>query len=69
MLLTRKTLNMILKNNKVKIPATLEKELLDDYGKEVTTEDGRILEYSEQDIYEQLRKRLMKCEKQPEPAF
>lgn len=69
MLLTRKTLNMILKNNKVKIPATLEKELLDDYGKEVTTEDGRILEYSEQDIYEQLRKRLTKCEKQPEPAF
>jgi len=67
--LNRKILNTILQRWKVIIPAAREEELLAIYGKEVTTEAGLTLEYSEQDIYEQLRKMLMKCEKQPEPAF
>jgi hypothetical protein len=56
MLLTRKMLNTILRNYRTQIPAKLKKELLEQYCNLVTTEDGLILEYSEQDIYEQLRK-------------
>ena len=56
MLLTRKMLNTILQSWRISIPAELEKELLAEYGNEATTEDGRILEYAEQDICEQLRK-------------
>jgi hypothetical protein len=58
MLLTRKMLNKILQNYRMQIPAKLEKELLNNYGKEVVTLDGHIIEYSEQDICEQLRKIL-----------
>jgi hypothetical protein len=56
MLLTRKMLNTILQGWKVSIPAAREKELLAIYGKEVVTENGCLIEYSEQDICEQLRK-------------
>ena len=56
MLLTRKMLNTILENLRVSIPADIEKELLEEYGNLVVTEDGRVIEYSEQDICEQLRK-------------
>ena len=56
MLLTRKMLNTILRNHRVQIPAELKKELLEQYGNLVVTEDGRVIEYSEQDICEQLRK-------------
>ncbi len=58
MLLTRKMLNTILRNYRVQIPAELKKELLEQYGNLVATEDGRVIEYSEQDICEQLRKIL-----------
>jgi DNA-binding transcriptional regulator/RsmH inhibitor MraZ len=56
MLLTRKKLTTVSQNLRVSIPADLEKELLDEYGNLVVTEDGRVIEYSEQDICEQLRK-------------
>ena len=56
MLLTRKMLNTILRNHRVEIPAELKKELLEQYGNLVVTEDGRVIEYSEQDICEHLRK-------------
>ena len=57
MLLTRKILNdRFCRSWRIQIPAKLEKELLEQYGNLVVTEDGRILEYSEQDICEQLRK-------------
>ena len=55
MLLTKKKLNTILRNYRVQIPAELKKELLQQYGNLVATEDGRVIEYSEQDICEQLR--------------
>jgi hypothetical protein len=58
MLLTKKRLNTILVNLKVRIPADLEKELLDEYGNPVTDDDGHIFEYTDQDISEQLRKIL-----------
>lgn len=56
MLPTRKMLNTILRNHRVQIPAELKKELLEQYGNLVVTEDGRVTEYSEQDICEQLKK-------------
>ena len=58
MLLTREMLITILRNHRVQIPAELKKELLEQYGNLVATEDGRVIEYSEQDICEQLRKIL-----------
>lgn len=58
MLLTRKELMTITESLKVRLPAELEKELLSAYGKPVTDDDGHVLEYTEQDIYEQVRKRL-----------
>jgi hypothetical protein len=58
MLLTKKELRTILENLRVRVPADLEKELLDEYGNLVTDDEGHVFEYTEQDIYEQLRKRL-----------
>ena len=56
MLLTKQKLNKVLRNYRVHVPAELKKELLEQYGNTVITEDGRTMEYSEQDICEQLRK-------------
>lgn len=56
MLLTRKMLNTILRNYRVQIPAELKNELLEEYGYAIATDDGRLIQYSEQDICEQLRK-------------
>jgi hypothetical protein len=58
MLLTKKLLNHLLQIGRIQIPAELESELVEEYGHIIATEDGRLLEYSEQDICEQLRKRL-----------
>ncbi|HLE82632.1 MAG TPA: hypothetical protein VJA25_15385 [Dehalococcoidia bacterium] len=58
MLLTRKELRRILASFRVRVPAEVEKELLAEYGNPVTDDEGRVREYTEQDIYEQLRKRL-----------
>ena len=62
MLLTRKMLNTILQSWKVSIPAAREEELLAIYGKEVIIENGRLIEYAEQDICEQLRKIVRRYE-------
>jgi len=53
----------ILENLRVTVPAKLEKELLDQYGNLATDDEGHIFEYTEQDIYEQLRKKLLPYEK------
>lgn len=58
MLLTRKELRTILGNHRVRVPAEVEKELLDEYGNPITDGQGHVWEYTEQDIHEQLRKRL-----------
>lgn len=63
MLLTKKGLRIILENWRIRIPAQLEKELLDKYGHPVTDDKGHVLEYTEQDICEQLRKKLRPYEK------
>lgn len=58
MLLTKKELRTILANLRVRIPAELEKDLLDEYGNLATDDEGHVFEYTEQDICEQLRKKL-----------
>lgn len=63
MLLTKKKLSTILENLRVRVPAELEKELLDEYGNLATDDAGHVFEYTEQDIYEQLRKKLRPYEK------
>ena len=52
MLLTRIKLNLTLNNLRVSIPKGLEKELLDQYGKLVTDDEGHIFEFTEQDIWQ-----------------
>jgi len=59
MLLTKKMLKKILQDWRVAIPAELEKEILDDYGNLVTDDQGHVFEHTEQDICEQLRKKLL----------
>jgi len=63
MLLTKKGLRTIFENLRVRVPAELEKELLDEYGRLVTDDEGHVFEYTEQDICEQLRKKLYLYEK------
>jgi len=58
MLLTKKGLSTILENLRARVPAEMEKELLDDYGNMVTDDEGHVFEYTEQDICKQLRKKL-----------
>lgn len=57
MLLTEKKLNQIMRDWRISIPTGLKKELLDHYGNVVVDDEGHIREYTEQDIYEQLRKK------------
>jgi hypothetical protein len=57
MLLTRRYLREFQKSMRISIPGHLEKELLQEYGTPVIDDGGRVFEYTEQDIYEQLRKR------------
>lgn len=63
MILTRKELKSILESMRISIPAELENKLLDQYGSFATDNEGHVFEYTEQDIYEQLRKKLRQCEK------
>lgn len=58
MLLTKKHLKEILENMRISIPEALAKELLDQYGNYAMDDEGHVFEYTEQDIYEQLRKKL-----------
>jgi hypothetical protein len=41
---------------RIPISDSLAKELLDKYGHPVIDDEGRVFEYTEQDIYEQIRK-------------
>lgn len=56
MVLTRNDLDTYLKNRNVKIPENLTDELLERFGKPFMDDNGHLMEYSEQDISEQLRK-------------
>ena len=60
MILTKRYLDEFLEGMWISIPESLKKELLHEYGHPVMDEEGHMHEYTEQDIYEQLRKRINK---------
>ena len=60
MILTRKDLKKTQEHMRTPISATLTKELLDKYGHPVCDDEGHVFEYTEQDIYEQIRKLIRK---------
>jgi hypothetical protein len=60
MLLKKKELNNILRGWRIwDIPYELKEELLEQYGNPVIDDDGHLRDYTEQDICEQLRKKLL----------
>jgi hypothetical protein len=58
MLLTRRKLNQILKEWRLSIPTEVKRDLLEEYGSLAADDEGHLHDYTEQDICEQLRKRL-----------
>ncbi len=56
MLLTEKDLEKYLDARRIVISDALKQELLDEYGSSVMDDEGHVFEYTEQDIYEQIRK-------------
>jgi hypothetical protein len=44
------------------VPAEIEEELLEEYRSHVIDEEGHAFQYTEQDVYEQLRKKLRRYE-------
>ncbi len=59
MILTKESLRSMLENMWLSIPESLEEELITDYGHPVADDEGHMREYTEQDIYEQVRKKLI----------
>jgi hypothetical protein len=58
MTLTRNDLNTYLRNRNLKISDDFADELLERFSSPFMDDDGRLMEYSEQDISEQLRKSI-----------
>lgn len=56
MKLKKSELKTYLNSRKITIPDFLFKELLKQFGNPVMDDEGRVMEYSEQDMYEQIRK-------------
>lgn len=56
MVLTKKYLENYQNNTRKKIPDTIKKELLLELGQPFIDDEGHVCEYSEQDIFEQVRK-------------
>lgn len=56
MILTKEDLKKLQESMRISIPCNLEKELLKEYGHPVIDDEGHVFEYTEQDIYEQIRK-------------
>jgi len=56
MVLTKKYLEKYQNNTRKKIPNTVKKELLLELGQPFIDDEGHVREYSEQDIFEQVRK-------------
>ncbi len=59
MILTKESLRSLLENMWISVPKNIEEELIANYGHPVVDAEGYIREYTEQDIYEQVRKKLI----------
>lgn len=64
MVLTKKYLEKYQNNTRKKIPDTVKKELLLELGQPFIDDEGHVHEYSEQDIFEQVRKAFQQYEKE-----
>jgi len=58
MLLKEKDLEKYLFNRRIDISNELKQQLLKEYGSPVEDDEGHVFEYTEQDIYEQIRKAI-----------
>ena len=58
MLLTNTYLSRMLERMRISVSEDLGKELLDEYGEYVKDAEGHLHDYTKQDIYEQVRKRI-----------
>jgi len=56
MILRKNSFKKLQESMRISIPYNIEKELLKEYGHSVVDDEGHIFEYTEQDIYEQIRK-------------
>jgi len=56
MILTKNYLKKFQESMRISLPDNVEKNLLKEYSQPVVDDDGHIFEYTEQDIYEQIRK-------------
>jgi hypothetical protein len=56
--MNKSDLRRILANMRVSVSEKTEKELLEQYGSYPTDDEGHEFQYTEQDVYEQLRKKL-----------
>lgn len=63
MLLTNKYLKNIQEYMGLPISESIKNELLNKFGNQLIDHDGHVFEYSEQDIYEQVRKILQNSKK------
>lgn len=60
--MNRSDMEKILADIKVSVPIEVEKELLRQYIGHIIDNEGHEIQYTEQDVYEQLRKRLRRYE-------
>lgn len=60
--MNRSGVRKILSDMRASVPAEIEKELLEQYTG-ISDDDGHEIQYTEQDVYEQLRKKLRQYEK------
>jgi hypothetical protein len=69
--MNRSDVRKILAGMRASIPAEIEKELLEQYTGHIIDNEGHEIQYTGQDVYEQLRKRLRRYEKKTttEPDF
>jgi hypothetical protein len=58
MLLTKKRLNKLLYDWRITIPDELKQELLTEYGNPFIDDEGHTIYYTEQDVCEQIRKKV-----------
>jgi hypothetical protein len=66
--MNRSDVRKILAGMRTSVPAELEKELLEQYESRIMDDESHEIQYTEQDVYEELRKRLCWYEKKTTAA-
>lgn len=66
--MNKSDIRKILASMRVSLPTDIEKELLEQYTDHIIDDEGHEIQYTEQDVYEQLRKKLYRYEKKTTTA-